>query len=81
MNIEDARKEMKMSRKEVSDWLEIPYRTLCGWENRERQCPTYIEKLIVEKILRGKNENENRDKENKDGGTVIVQCAERDKRD
>lgn len=58
MNIEDARKEMKMSRKEVSDWLEIPYRTLCGWENGERHCPTYVEKLIVEKILRGREKEE-----------------------
>ena len=59
MNIEEARKKMHMSRKEVSDWLEIPYRTMCGWENGERVCPTYVEKLIVEKILRGKEEKEN----------------------
>lgn len=54
MTIEDARKQMNMSRREVSEWLEIPYRTLSGWENGERACPTYIEKLIVEKILRGR---------------------------
>lgn len=54
MNIEEARKKMHMSRKEVSDWLEIPYRTMCGWENGERVCPNYVEKLIIEKILRGK---------------------------
>lgn len=54
MNIEEARKQMHMSRKEVSEWLEIPYRTMCGWENGERACPPYVEKLIVEKILRGK---------------------------
>lgn len=54
MNIEEARKKVGMSRKEVSDWLEIPYRTMCGWENGERVCPTYVEKLIVEKILREK---------------------------
>lgn len=46
-----------MSRKEVSEWLEIPYRTLTNWENGERPCPTYIEKLIVEKILRDGGEN------------------------
>lgn len=54
MTIEDARKQMNMSRREVSEWLEIPYRTLSGWENGERACPAYIEKLIVEKILRGR---------------------------
>ena len=55
MNITEAREKAGMSRKEVSEWLEIPYRTMCGWENGERTCPTYVEKLIVEKILRGKD--------------------------
>ena len=59
MNIEEARKKMNMSRKEVSDWLEIPYRTMCGWENGERECPAYVEKLIVEKILGGKKQMKN----------------------
>lgn len=52
MTIEEARKEKKMSRRELSDWLEIPYRTLTNWENGERACPKYIEKLIIEKIFR-----------------------------
>ena len=56
MNITEAREKAGMSRKEVSEWLEIPYRTMCGWENGERTCPAYVEKLIVEKILRGKDE-------------------------
>ena len=54
MKIEEARKQKNMSRKELSEWLEIPYRTLTNWENGERSCPDYIEKLIVEKILRDK---------------------------
>ena len=54
MTLEEARKRQKMSRKEISEWLEIPYRTLTNWENGERACPHYMEKLIVEKILRGK---------------------------
>lgn len=57
MTIAEARKEVKMSRQELSDWLEIPYRTLTGWENGERSCPHYIEKLIVEKILQGRKED------------------------
>lgn len=56
MKIEEARKQKNMSRKEVSEWLEIPYRTLQNWEIGERQCPPYVEKLIVEKILMGKTE-------------------------
>lgn len=54
MTIEEARKSTGMSRKEVAEWLEIPYRTLTNWENGERSCPAYVEKLVVEKILRGK---------------------------
>lgn len=54
MNIEMARTKMNMSRREVSQWLEIPYRTLENWEKGRRPCPVYIEKLIVEKILKGK---------------------------
>lgn len=58
MTIEQARKQVNMSRREVAEWLEIPYRTLTNWENGERPCPVYIEKLIVEKILRdGGSEN------------------------
>ncbi len=57
MTIEEARKRKGMSRKDVAEWLEIPYRTITNWENGDRQCPPYIEKLIVEKILTGRTEN------------------------
>ena len=67
MTIEDARKSCGMSRKDVAEWLEIPYRTLTNWENGERQCPPYIEKLIVEKILTGKTEKQ---EDMAKGGTV-----------
>ena len=43
MKIEEARKQKNMSRRELSEWLEIPYRTLTNWENGERSCPDYIE--------------------------------------
>jgi len=54
MTIVQARKEKGMSRRELSEWLEIPYRTLTNWENGVRPCPPYIEKLIVKEILRNK---------------------------
>lgn len=54
MTIGEARKQKGMNRKELSEWLEIPYRTLENWENGVRGCPAYLEKLIVEKILREK---------------------------
>lgn len=52
MTIEEARKKVGMSRKQLSDWLEIPYRTLSNWETGERACPQYVERLVVEKIMR-----------------------------
>lgn len=54
MTIEEARKSKGLSRKDVPEWLEIPYRTLQNWEIGERVCPPYVEKLVIEKILRGK---------------------------
>lgn len=54
MTIMEARKEKGMSRRQLSEWLEIPYRTLSNWENGERPCPAYIEKLVVEKIMQAK---------------------------
>ena len=59
MTIAEARKEKGLSRKDVAEWLEIPYRTITNWENGERQCPAYIEKLIVEKILTRQTGTEN----------------------
>ena len=59
MTIAEARKEKGLSRKDVAEWLEIAYRTITNWENGQRQCPAYIEKLIVEKILTWQTGTEN----------------------
>lgn len=53
MNIKEAREQKKLTIMQVSKSLEIPYRTLQSWEHKERECPTYLEKLIVEKIIKG----------------------------
>ena len=39
MTIEEARKQKGISRREVSEWLEIQYRTLSNWETGVRSCP------------------------------------------
>lgn len=52
MTIKEARKSVGMNRRKLSEWLEIPYQTLSNWETGERACPAYVEKLIVEKIIR-----------------------------
>lgn len=51
MTIKEAREEKGLSRKEVCDWLKIPYRTLQSWELGDRECPEWAEMLITEKIL------------------------------
>lgn len=56
MTIQEARTQIGMSRRQLSDWLEIPYRSLSNWENGERACPPYLEKLVVEKIMNGGRE-------------------------
>ena len=51
MNIAEARKTKGMTQQELSEWLEIPHKTLENWEQGVRKCPVYVEKLIIEKIL------------------------------
>ena len=58
MTIKEARERRGMSRKDIAKWLEIPYRTIQNWETGERQCPPYMEKLIVEKILTGEQKKD-----------------------
>ena len=53
MNIEEARKKMSMSRKDVSRKLGIPYRSLENWEKGLSKCPDYVERLVVAEILKG----------------------------
>ena len=39
-----------MNRKEFSDWLGIPYRTMQEWELGRRQAPEYVLRLIAYKV-------------------------------
>lgn len=72
MTIREARKKAGYTMRYVSNWLEIPYRTLQNWENEVRECPAYVEKLIVEKILKsiGKEKEKNMYKIIKDLGSM-----------
>ena len=42
MTIEEARKQKGMSRREVSEWLEIPYRTLSNWSRSTSTCTVIL---------------------------------------
>lgn len=56
MTIKEAREEAGLSRAEMSRVFEIPVRTLEEWDAGRRTPPPYVEKLIVEKLQRIKEE-------------------------
>lgn len=41
------REKLGMTKKKITEILGIPYRTWCNWEDGSRQCPEYIENLII----------------------------------
>lgn len=51
MTIREARQSIGMSRRTLSEKLEIPIRTIEDWEIGRRNPPKYVENLVVEKIL------------------------------
>ena len=51
MTVAESRRKAGMSRRELADWLDIPYQTVTNWELGKSKCPEYVEKLIVEKIM------------------------------
>ena len=56
MNIKEAREQSGLSRAEMSRLFEIPLRTLEDWEAGKRTPPPYVEKLIIEKLHRIKEQ-------------------------
>ena len=51
-----SREESGMSRKEFSEWLNIPYRTMQEWELGRRSMPPYVLELIEYKVRNEKKE-------------------------
>ena len=58
MKIKEARLIAGLTQKQVSDLLDIPLRTIENWESESRTPAAYVEKLIVEKLLSMKKEQE-----------------------
>lgn len=52
MTIKEARKKVGWTQKQLSERLGIPQRTVQSWEGNQRSCPPYVERLVVEEILR-----------------------------
>ena len=48
------REQSGMNRKDFSDWLGIPYRTMQEWELDRRVMPEYVLRLIAYKVLNEK---------------------------
>lgn len=49
-NLKSARQKYNMTRKEVSNKLEIPYRTLEDWEAGKSTPPKYVQKMYLESL-------------------------------
>ena len=56
MTIKESRLAAGLTQKQLSDMLDIPLRTIENWESELRTPPSYVEKLIVEKLLSMKKE-------------------------
>ena len=52
MTIKEARHLSGLSQVEMAKVLEIPRRTIEEWEANRRKPPVYVEKLVVEKLLK-----------------------------
>ena len=48
------REESGMNRKDFSEWLGIPYRTMQEWELGRRMMPEYVLRLIAYKVVNEK---------------------------
>lgn len=52
MTIKEARLLAGLTQQQMSDLFEIPKRTIENWEAGDRTPPAYVEKLIIDKLLR-----------------------------
>ena len=46
MTFKELRKTSGMTQKEMSEYLEIPKRTIEDWERGARKCPEYLLRLV-----------------------------------
>lgn len=57
LTIKEARENAKLTQVKMSELLEIPKRTIEDWENGRRKPPIYVEKLVVNELVRIAKEN------------------------
>lgn len=51
MTIKEARKQVGLTQKNLSDWLGIPRRTIENWDSGKNTCPEWCEKILIKIIL------------------------------
>ena len=51
MTIKEARLEAGLTQRQAWTALEVPHATWEAWEMGTRKPPSYVEKLIIEKLL------------------------------
>ena len=51
MTIKQAREFARMTQQDVEDEFGVPRRSLQNWETGSRECPEYVEKWLVEKLV------------------------------
>lgn len=56
MTIKEARQQVNLTQKALSEWLNIPKRTIENWEGGKSEPKDWIKDLLIEKILTYKDE-------------------------
>ena len=56
--IKETRTSLGLTQKQLAEMLGIPKRTIENWEGGQRKCPDYVERLIIEKLQRMKEEGQ-----------------------
>ena len=51
MTIKEARLAAGLTQKQMADLFEMPLRTVENWEGGKSTPPSYVEKLIIEKLI------------------------------
>ena len=59
MSIKEERLKAGLTQKAMAELLEIPKRTIGSWEDGSRQCPPYVERLIIKELKEIQQKNEN----------------------
>lgn len=49
-SIKSERIKLGLTQHQLSEITGVPFRTIQNWEGGQRKCPTYVEKMILDKL-------------------------------